>query len=71
MEKMKCPCRGCVKRTVTCHVTCRECEDWRIYQTAVKEDLRDKGALYVSDFALRRHWDNIRRPARKHRDNAE
>lgn len=67
IKKMKCPCQGCTTRTVTCHANCRRYEDWKIYDKAVKDDLREHGALYCSDQAIRAHWDKIKRPTRKHK----
>ena len=66
---MICPCKGCTKRKIGCHGKCIEFEDWQIYHKAVKEDLREHGALYFSDQALRAHWEHVKRMNRKHTCN--
>lgn len=66
---MKCPCKGCIKRKLACHSHCKEYEEWRIYYQAVKDDLREKGSLYISDESLRVYWQNLRRTNRKYAIN--
>lgn len=62
---MKCPCKGCTDRTITCHSVCSKYEEWKIYDRAVKDDLKEKGAMYISDHSLREYWNNLRRVNRK------
>ena len=29
IRKMKCPCKGCPDRTITCHGVCKKYHDWK------------------------------------------
>lgn len=59
------PCYGCTRRKMNCHGSCKEYEEWLIYYQAIKDDLKDKRSLYVSDFALRAYWDRLKRANRR------
>ena len=63
----KCPCQGCADRVAdpNCHPGCKQYEDWRIENAAIQDDLKDHNALGVSDYALRIHWDRIKRKNRR------
>lgn len=39
---MKCPCRGCDRRTITCHGVCRQYQEWKIYNDDRNKWLRDQ-----------------------------
>ena len=48
-------------------MTCNPYEDWRIETAAIQDDLREHGALGVSDIALKIHWEKIMRAKRRGR----
>lgn len=66
---MRCPCKGCENRTVTCHAVCHAYEEWKIEYQAMKDDLRENNALFLSDHSLRVHWNNLKRGNRKYAVN--
>ena len=37
---MKCPCKGCDRRTITCHGVCKEYEAWKKFNDDRNEWLR-------------------------------
>ena len=39
---MKCPCKGCDKRTITCHGVCQRYQSWRKYMDDVNKWLNDQ-----------------------------
>ena len=61
---MKCPCKGCTDRTLTCHSVCRRYEDWKIERAAIKDYTREMNREFVSDAVIRRHWRNLK--SRRH-----
>ena len=56
------PCKGCPKRTLTCHYhgACEEWEAWKAEQLAEKEYTRQKNYSEISDVVQRRYWRNMR-----------
>ena len=38
---MKCPCKGCTDRTITCHGVCRLYQEWKEQAEKEAEWLRD------------------------------
>ena len=48
---MKCPCRGCDRRTITCHSVCRQYQEWKIYNEDRRKWLR--GQKYVPTDGIR------------------
>ena len=63
---MKCPCKGCGKRTLTCHGVCREYEDYKIERAAINDYNRERNQVTVSDYSIRRYWLNRRLSKRKY-----
>ena len=57
---LKCPCKGCEKRTLTCHGVCRQYEDWKIERAAINDYNREQNAVYLSESSLRKYWKNQR-----------
>jgi hypothetical protein len=57
---MKCPCKGCTDRTVTCHGVCKRYEEWKKEHEIKKKWLRDQ-APYTSEGALKGHRERIRK----------
>lgn len=43
---MKCPCRGCPDRTITCHGVCKKYQDWREVFDREKEWRRSQNPIY-------------------------
>ena len=37
---MRCPCRGCADRTITCHGVCKRYQDWKKEDEAEKKWLK-------------------------------
>ena len=62
---MKCPCRGCTDRTLTCKAAgqCKPWEKWKAEQLATKEWLRQQRPI-TSEQMRKRANDNIKRRAR-------
>lgn len=56
------PCKGCTKRTLTCHYqgACEEWETWKAEQLAEKEYTREKTRSIISTSTERRYWRNMR-----------
>ena len=56
---MKCPCKGCERRTLTCHGFCEEYQAWAVENNAKNEWLREQNKLTVSDSSMKKHWKNM------------
>ena len=56
------PCKGCPKRTLTCHYqgACEEWETWKKEQLEAKAYTREKNYAAISDVTQRRYWRNMR-----------
>jgi hypothetical protein len=65
-NKLKCPCKGCEKRTQTCHGMCQEYEDYKIERAAINDYNRERNQVTVSDYSIRRYWLNRRLSKRKY-----
>lgn len=61
---LKCPCKGCTDRTITCHGVCLKYKDWQIYDRAVKEDLKERNSQRFCEYAIRASWEKLRRKKR-------
>jgi hypothetical protein len=57
---LSCPGKGCDRRTLTCHGVCRKYEEWKIERAAIKDWIREKNMLEVSDTVIRKYWKNIK-----------
>ena len=60
---MKCPCKGCTERRLTCHGFCERYQDWKKEDAAMKAWLRSQNPA-VNDSALKGFRDKIRNKAR-------
>lgn len=62
---MRCPCRGCTDRTVTCHCEgqCERWGEWRAYHEARKKWLKDQLPV-TSEESKKRANKNIVQKAR-------
>ena len=60
---MKCPCRGCPDRTITCRGVCKRYQDWKQNHEDERKWIREQGPL-VSDAMIKKANDNVRRKAR-------
>lgn len=60
---LKCPCKGCENRTITCHGVCRKYEEWKIYNEDRKKWLKDQ-SQYVNEGAVKGGLKNIKERAR-------
>ena len=54
---MKCPCRDCPNRTLTCHGFCKEYKAWKDW----REEVNRKKAAESSTWHSRNHELNYRR----------
>lgn len=56
------PCKGCLKRTLTCHYqgACEDWEAWKTEQLAEKEYTRKQTVSTISTSTERRFWRNMR-----------
>ena len=61
---LKCPCKGCTDRTVTCHSVCKKYEDWKIEDRAIKDGLRDLKVNTFSEVALKLHLEKMKKKKR-------
>ena len=62
----KCPCKGCERRTLTCHGVCRQYEDWKIERAAMLDWKREQNDPLLSDNIRRKYWRNQRFSRRKY-----
>ena len=60
---MKCPCRGCTDRTITCHGVCKRYQEWKKEHEDEKEWLR-KQKPQTSEALRKREIEKVRRMAR-------
>ena len=60
---MRCPCRGCHDRTITCHGVCEKYQGWKKKNEDVKRWIRDQNPV-VSENMLKVKNRNIRQKAR-------
>jgi hypothetical protein len=58
---VKCPCKGCDRRTLTCHGVCKGYQDWKKYNTEKMDWLRQQNARPVSDSVVKMGWKNMKR----------
>ena len=58
--QMKCPCKGCTERTVTCHGVCRRYQEWKMERDNVNQWLRDQMPV-TSEHGLKEHNERLRR----------
>lgn len=57
---MKCPCKGCTDRTVTCHAMCERFEAWKKGREAVNAARARENRDLISRKGLRRIWKGMR-----------
>jgi len=62
---LKCPCKGCEKRTLTCHGFCQEYKAWKAEHQAEKDWLQKQNLLEISDSVMKKHWRNLRSNRRR------
>ena len=54
---MKCPCKGCENRTVTCHGTCKGYQEWKQWHDEMnKVKAREQEALTDLPNACKKAW---------------
>lgn len=56
------PCKGCPKRTLTCHYqgACEEWAAWKAEQLVEKEYIRKQNCSTISTSTERRFWRNMK-----------
>ena len=58
---MKCPCKGCGKRTITCHSVCAEYKEWSAHNEQIREMKRKETDRHqLSHGIVRKHWRNLK-----------
>ena len=57
---MKCPCKGCTDRTVTCHAMCERFEAWRKMKDEAIEARARMNENAISRKGLRAIWKGMR-----------
>lgn len=57
---MKCPCKDCTERTLTCHGVCEKYQEWKKEREAINEYNRRLNAPPISEKSIRRYWQNKR-----------
>ena len=62
-ETMRCPCRGCTDRTVTCHSVCQRYKEWKKYNDERRAWLKAQLPM-TSEGVKKREIENIRRRAK-------
>ena len=60
---MKCPCRGCEDRTMTCHGVCQRYQDWKQNHEDERRWNREQLPI-ISEAMIKKHHNNVRRKAR-------
>ena len=60
---MKCPCRGCLDRTMTCHGFCERYQDWKQNHEDERRWIREQLPI-TSETMRKKANENIRRKAR-------
>lgn len=60
---MKCPCKGCTDRTITCHGVCKKYQDWKKNREEVNNWLIQQRPI-TSEHALKSKRRNVIRKAR-------
>lgn len=60
---MKCPCRGCTDRTVTCHGVCKRYQEWKKEHEDEKAWLKAQMPM-TSEGVKKREIENLRRKAK-------
>ena len=60
---MKCPCRGCTDRTVTCHGVCKRYQEWKKEHEDEKAWLKAQLPM-TSEGVKKREIANIKRKAK-------
>jgi len=60
---MKCPCRGCTDRTVTCHGVCKRYQEWKKEHEDEKAWLKAQLPM-TSEGVKKREIENLRRKAK-------
>ena len=56
---MKCPCKGCTDRTITCHGVCRLYQEWKEQAEKEAEWLRDQLPV-TSEHILKQHFRKLK-----------
>ena len=58
---MKCPCRGCENRTITCHGVCQEYKSWQEWHEGINKKKRmETDNRQLSHGLIRKYWRNIK-----------
>ena len=60
---MKCPCRGCTDRTITCHGVCKKYQKWKKWNEERRAWLKSQLPI-TSEGVKKREIENIRRRAK-------
>ena len=58
--RMKCPCKDCFNRTITCHGVCRRYQDWKKEHDDVNKWLRDQQPI-TSEAGLKGRNERLKR----------
>ena len=61
---MKCPCKGCEDRTITCHGNCERYKEYKIELGKMNKWIQIQNAATFSDRAKQRYNNNIIRKAK-------
>ena len=60
---MQCPCRGCDRRTITCHGVCKDYQTWKKYNEDRRKWLQEQRP-YLNEGAMKGGIRNIKDRAR-------
>ena len=67
---MKCPCRGCTDRTITCHGVCERYQEWKKENDAEKKWLREQKPQ-LNENVYKQQAKNIKNRARGYLKNSK
>ena len=58
---MKCPCKGCHERTITCHGVCEKFAKWKAEKAEAQRRRQEEKEKYpgVDMTQMRKYWRNI------------
>ena len=65
---MKCPCKGCTERRLTCHGFCEKYGEWKKEREAINEYNRTMNRATISEKRIRNYWQS-KRYGRQSRSN--
>lgn len=57
---MNAPCKGCERRKLLCHGSCKEYQEWKKAYEARKEADRQQKEYRIPERVMRKYWRSLR-----------